>query len=146
MIRQIAKKIYKDEYIEISYICGGSMVILNWLPENRRMSELEFCKQLKVMVQIIEEYEPRFVYIDAFDFNYPIFQCAVKLINRILERATLQAIGFVNSQHLLGSVFIKRLVTKIQTDIRIVIFNGRKEGKRWIMNFSGINLSSKTAD
>ena len=146
MTQQLVKKIYKDEYSEICYICGGSLVILKWLPENRRMSELEFCKQLNVLVKIIEKYEPRIVYIDAFDFNYPIFQCAVKLIYKMLDRATLETIGFVNSQHLLGSVFIKRLVMRIQTEIRIIAFNSRKEGELWVMYFSGMNLSSKMVD
>lgn len=122
--------IYKSEYCEVYFSLCDDAAVLSWLPENRCMSEQDFNDQLDALFNTIEIYEPRIVYIDAFEFNYPILKHTVNLITHYLNNLSVDIYGILNSRHLLGNLVIKKLLAGINGSVRIVFFTVHKDKKQ----------------
>ena len=132
--------LFVSEYCEIYFSPGDDAVVLIWLPENRRMSEPDFKDQLEALINTIEIYKPRIVYIDAFEFNYPILNHSINRIIHLLNNVPVEIYGVLNSRHLLGYLVIKRLIAKIDRDVRVVFFTTLKDRKLRLAELVGMNV------
>jgi hypothetical protein len=133
-------KVFANEFSEINYCSIANAVLMKWLPDNRHMSECEFWEQLNTLFITSEVFRTSVMYIDAFDFNYPILENTIKLIKACLERCPVKTFILVKSQNLLGHMNILRLISKIPfKDKKFTLFESREEGKLWFNVLIGMN-------
>jgi hypothetical protein len=73
------------------------------------------------------------MYIDTYNFNYPILKTSVNLIKEFFARYQVRKCVLVKSQYLMGSTGIQKLISKLQhsTNANIKILNTREEGEFW---------------
>ena len=122
-----------SEFSEIFYSARSNVVLMKWLPGNQHMSEREFNEQLDILFCTIDIFHSYTIYIDAYDFNYPIIKKTVQLIESFIKKCSAKTLALVTSKHLLGYLGIKKLIDKVKlSDEEIQLFNSREDGENWL--------------
>jgi hypothetical protein len=125
--------ITKNEFSEITCSASGKVISQFWFNASEHLSEWEFLEQIDTLFSTAEVFGSKVLYIDAFDFCYPINDKSVQQIKVQLDKCNLKFIGIVLSSHLLGKLYILKLLKKMSTPcITLTIFKTRKEGESWV--------------
>ena len=132
------KKTLINEFAEIYYVELYKIVTKKWLPSNQRMSELEFHELLHAIFDMATSFETNIVYVDAYDFNYPVLKSTMELVNNLLEKCPVINFKIVKSRHILGYNGILRLIRNSNsTRFRLKIYETREIGELWLNNLKG---------
>ena len=127
------KKTLINEYAEIHYVELYKIVTVKWLPSNERMSELEFHELLHAIFDMTTSFETNIIYVDAYDFNYPVLKNTTALVNNLLEKCPVINFKIVKSRHILGNNGILRLIRDINSSrFRLKIYETRESGESWL--------------
>lgn len=122
-----------NEYAEIHYKKLYKIVIIKWLPSNEHMSEFEFHELLHAIFDMVTSFETNIVYVDAYDFNYPVLKNTTKLVHNYLKECPVINFKIVKSRHILGYNGILRLIRDINSSrFRLKIFETRESGESWL--------------
>ena len=127
-----------NEYAEIHHVELYKIVTVKWLPLNDRMSELEFHELLHAIFDMATSFETNVVYVDAFDFNYPVLKSTMELVNNLLKKCPVINFKIVKSRHILGYNGILHLIRNINsTKFGLKIYETRETGESWLNYFKG---------
>lgn len=132
------KKTLINEYAEIHYVELYKIVTVKWLPSNECMSEFEFHELLHTIFDMATSFETNIVYVDAYDFNYPVLKSTMELVNNLLEKCPVINFKIVKSRHILGYNGILRLIQNINsTKFGLKIYETKETGESWLNYFKG---------
>ena len=132
------KKTLINEYAEIHYVELYKIVTVKWLLSNERMSEFEFHELLHTIFDMATSFETNIVYVDAYDFNYPVLKSTMELVNNLLEKCAVTNFKIVKSRHILGYNGILRLIRNINsTKFGLKIYETKETGESWLNYFKG---------
>lgn len=117
----------------MSFSINTNTIWLKWLPDNRHMSQWEFIEQTDALINSITFFNVTTLYIDAFDFFYPISNHYIQQIENQILMCKLKQIGIVISSDLQGQLHIKEMIKTISLfQISITMFNTREDGEYWV--------------
>lgn len=129
----IMNSVINNEYTEIFYQKSGIIICQVWKSSSSHLSELEFLEQLDSLFSTIEVFNLQTLYIDAFDFCYPISEHAMQQIINHFQKCNIYLVGVVSSSNLLGKIQISNLSKKISAaGITITILQSRQDGLIWL--------------
>ncbi len=126
-------EIIRNEFCIMSFSISTNTIWLKWLPDNRHMSQWEFIEQTDALFSSIAFFKVTTLYIDAFDFCYPINNRYIQQLGKQIKMCKLKQVGIVISSDLLGQFHIKELIKTISIfKISITMFNTREDGEYWV--------------
>ncbi len=132
--------ILTNEFCELQHITEQQVVLMKWLPDNRWMSETDFYHQIKALSFAVKKHKPIAIYVDAYEFNYPIFENTKRLFDKFLNDYSFILFGIVNSQYLMGELGIQLIVKNSSCNfVRINLFKSRKDGEQWLKELAMMN-------
>ncbi len=127
------ENILTSEFSEITYVAQCNAAIIKWLPENRRMAELDFRLQVDTLFSTAEVFKAGAIYIDALEFDYPLSVESIKLIKDLLSRCMVKVYSIIESKHLMGRMGITQLFHILKDrNIHLNVFKSRDEGDEWL--------------
>lgn len=133
-----------DLYV-IKIFTDINLVSIRWLPDTEHMSEMEFHEALDILFNTSDLINAKFIYIDAFDFNYPILERSVRLISKRLDNCSGKTYSLIKSRYILGQTSILRLIKKLNhVNLNLKIFETPDAGKFWIENIRESSSIRKT--
>jgi len=82
------------------------------------------------------------MFIDALDYNYPLTESTIDIVMSNLELCTVRIFGLIQSNYLLGSVWILILLDRIhRKGCKIKQFDTRETGEFWINRLINLQLA-----
>ncbi|NJK95031.1 MAG: hypothetical protein HC905_09080 [Bacteroidales bacterium] len=126
-----------NEFTSNNCINTGCIIYQIWSSASEHMSEREFIEQMVILFDTAEVHKSQILYIDAFDFCYPISENAMQQILKHFHRCNVNLVGIVSSSKLLGRIQISKLAKKFSNlDITLTILKTREEGLVWFNSVS----------
>jgi len=121
-----------NEYTSNNCIDIGNIIYQIWSSASEHMSEKEFIEQMDILFDNAEVHKSKILYIDAFDYCYPISENAMKKIINHFQRCNISLVGVVSSSNLLGRIQISKLTKHIYNlGITLTVLKTREEGLVW---------------
>jgi hypothetical protein len=130
----IMRSINKTEYTEILYAITSKTICQVWYPSNKYMAECEFIEQLDTLFNAAKTFKPKLIYIDAFNFCFPISNKSIQQIKQYIDNCEIKSYTLVMSSTLLGRLQLLHLKKELSLNNYFTIntFDTKDEGEHWL--------------
>lgn len=129
--------LHKSDFLEISLLPGINGILIKWLPDSERMTEVQFKEQIEAEQAAILKMQPLVVLADTLNMHFSISEELKQWHNQLMlpafEKVGLKKLAVLVSHDFFTQISVEKLLEEDYELIRLTnYFDNEEAAYAWL--------------